>query len=578
MSKNVIISFFAAAVVFCSSCEKNDPVPNSTGNNNQESTERDYEINGTKISEKANAAGLIKDSRTGKGIPDVPVTDGYTYTVTDENGVYQMSANRYCRHIYYSLPSGYKTVLDRSSHRPLFYSVSAFNYKQYNRNDFILEKNHESDERFTYIAIADPQCRNNSEVKRYVSETLADIVKTVSSAQTEGRYLNAYAMTLGDIVHDTPDMWIAMRESMSNVNLESGYYLPIYQTIGNHDHDAKESTQYKAVGNFVTNFGPTDYSFNIGNVHIISMNNIICKTSSGKTWSYNAGLTSTQLKWLQEDISNVQDKGNKMVILNVHVPFRNGAVSGGGAVNNDKYHKDVLSLLAQFKEAHIMAGHRHFTQNWVHKNYICKGGLPIYEHIHGAACGSFWSCNSNLDGSPNGYSIYEIDGSTMKNWVAKATNKEVDFQMRVFDGNQNYTGDKGYVYTWYSGGTGGSSNIAAKGFSQLSGCFVASIWNSDDTYWKVEVFQNGVKLGDMKRVPDGVLSNACATSFYFNQLSKNSKDFCISESSHYWYFKPESGLPSNEENWEIRATQKIPGGNVQNIYTSNVLQKNYEGF
>ena len=441
-----------------------------------------------------------------------------------------------------------------------------------------MEKKYEQEDNFTYIAIADPQCRNNSEVKRYETETVSDIVKTIGAAQAEGKYLNAYAMTLGDIVHDTPDMWIAMKASMSDVMIENGPYLPIYQTIGNHDHDARESTQYKAVGNFVNNFGPTDYSFNVGKVHIISMNDIICKTSSGKTWSYNAGLTSTQLKWLQEDIANVADKEDKMVILNVHVPFRNGAVSGGGAVNNDKHHKDVLSLLAQFKEAHIMAGHRHFSQNWVHKDFICKGGLPIYEHIHGAACGSFWSCNSNLDGSPNGYGIYEVDGNTMKNWVAKTTGREADFQIRVFDGNQSYTGDKGYVYTWYSGGTGGSSNIAAKGYAKLSGCFIASVWNSDDTYWKIEVFQYGTKLGDMKRVPDGVVSNACATSFYFNQLNKNSKDFCISESSHYWYFKPESGLPSNEKNWEIRATQTIPGGNVQNVYTSNVLQKDYEGF
>ena len=46
-------------------------------------------LNGTRIDKKNNLFGLVKDSRTGKGIAGVPVTDGYTFTVTDRNGVYQ---------------------------------------------------------------------------------------------------------------------------------------------------------------------------------------------------------------------------------------------------------------------------------------------------------------------------------------------------------------------------------------------------------------------------------------------------------------------------------------------------------
>ena len=35
-------------------------------------------LNGTRIDKKNNLFGLVKDSRTGKGIAGVPVTDGYT--------------------------------------------------------------------------------------------------------------------------------------------------------------------------------------------------------------------------------------------------------------------------------------------------------------------------------------------------------------------------------------------------------------------------------------------------------------------------------------------------------------------
>ena len=36
-------------------------------------------LNGTRIDKKNNLFGLVKDSRTGKGIAGVPVTDGYTF-------------------------------------------------------------------------------------------------------------------------------------------------------------------------------------------------------------------------------------------------------------------------------------------------------------------------------------------------------------------------------------------------------------------------------------------------------------------------------------------------------------------
>lgn len=579
MNRITLIYYIAAAAVSVAACNKSNverfPDLGSQGGSGDEKVE---EINGTKIKDGINAAGIITDAVSGLGIPGVPVTDGYSYTVTDENGVYQMVANRYCRNIYYSLPAGYKTALDKENHLPAFYSTKVFDYKKFNRNDFSIEPGSGNEDNFTFIAIADPQCRNNGEAERFINETLADISETISAGQKEGRYLNAYASTLGDIVHDTPDMWVSMKNSMSDITLQNGTYLPIYQVIGNHDHDAKENTQYNAVKNFISTFGPTDYSYNIGKVHFISMENTICKESSGKTWSYNAGFTSSQIKWLKEDLELVEDKETKMVILNVHIPLRDGATSGGGAVNKDKYLNEVLEMLTQFKEAHIMSAHRHFSQNWVHKNHLCKGGMPIYEHIHAAACGSFWSCNSNLDGSPNGYSIYEIEGSSIKNWIAKGTGRDKDFQIRVYNGNQIYTGDKGYQYTWYSGGTGGSSNITAKGFGDLKGCFVASVWNSDDTYWEVEFYQNGEKIGDMTRVPDWSLSNACASSFYFNQLGKNGSDYCIYESSHYFYFKPDSENPSIEQNWEVRATQTIPGSGMQNTYSADRLQTDYSGF
>lgn len=560
-------SFLIIALLL--SCSK-EPSPGGTPSN-------DNSINGTELAEGINACGLIKDSSTGQGIPGVPVTDGYSYTVTDKNGVYQMVANRYCRNIYYSLPAGYKVTLDSETHLPAFYSTITFDHKKLNRNDFELTPDDSMSDEFTYVAIGDPQVTNISHVNRYINETLADLKSTLKASQASGKYKNVIACTMGDIVHDTPNMWTAMKSAMSGLEDSNGYF-PIFQSIGNHDHDAKERTQYAAVANYISHFGPTDYSLNVGNVHIVTLESVICKSTTGKTWSYNGGFTATQLKWLKEDLSHVDNKESKLIILNLHIPFREGKVSGGGLINKDKYYDDVLRLLTEFHEAHIMSGHRHFPQNWVHSDYVCRGGMPIYEHIHAAACGCFWNCHSNLDGSPNAYSIYEVKGNCIVNWFEKAVGHDIDFQMRVYDGNQVYAGTKGYEYTWYNGGIGGTSNIKAKGYSALKGCFVAELWNDDDVNWRVEFYQNGSKVADLKRVPNGQCSNACSSSYFFNELNKNAGDYAISENCHYWYYKPESGYPSAEQNWEIRATQTIPSSGLKNVYSVTSLKKDYEGF
>ena len=96
--------------------------------------------------------------------------------------------------------------------------------------------------------------------------------------------------------------------------------------------------------------------------------------------------------------------------------------------------------------------------------------------------------------------------------------------------------------------------------------------------WKVEFYQNGSKVADLKRVSNGQCSNACSSSYFFNELNKNASDYAISENCHYWYYKPESGYLSAEENWDIRVTQTIPSSGLINDYRVTSLKKDYEGF
>ena len=65
-----------------------------------------------------------------------------------------------------------------------------------------------------------------------------------------------------------------------------------------------------------------------------------------------------------------------------------------------------------------MIGHTHYPQNFINTDYKTAGGKAIYEHIHGAACGAWWSSNCNVTGAPNGFAIYTVSNGNVKNWQA----------------------------------------------------------------------------------------------------------------------------------------------------------------
>lgn len=519
--------------------------------------------------------GQITDASTGKGIAGVPVTDGYTFTTTDADGNYRLVANRYCRNVYYVTPANYKVALDPSSKLPLFYSTATIQRYKENRNDFKLEPLSAVEENFTLIAIGDPQCKSDSDVKRWQNETIPDIKTTLNGAQANGKWTNAYAVTLGDITFDNTVQWDPMKKSMSNMQVGAGY-LPIFNCMGNHDHDAKQSNTYTAQANYIQRFGPPDYSFNRGKAHIVVMDNVVCKDNSkGTTWEYDAGYSQQQFNWLKADLDLVADKADKIVFLCCHIPFRSGSNSGGSNVNKDKYYAEVLKLLTQFKEAHIMIGHTHYPENYVHATYTCQGGKPIYEHVHGAACGGWWASNLNVDGAPQGYSIYEIKGNTVDTWVAKPTKQSENYQMRVYNGNDTYTGSKNYSYTWTGGGTGGSANIKTAGNASMANCFIAEIWNDDATYWKVDFVQSNGTKTPMKRITS--LADMCAVSFFFNECGKNTTTW-NKACKHTWYIQAPSGNPATEQNWTIRATQTIPGSGKTNEYEASSFHSGYATF
>lgn len=525
-------------------------------------------LNGTVLDPVNNIYGMIVNTETGAGIAGVPVTDGFQFVVTDENGVYQFKSADGARRVYYTLPSGYEVALDAEFKRPTFYNDCEIGELESYRKDFALTPASWDQSKFTMIWMGDPQSQTASDVSRFTSETIPDLLSLVNTKQAAGEYLHIYGQTMGDIIYNASLLWGDLRASMANLQLATGEYLPFYQMMGNHDKDARSEDDPN--GMYIKYMGPKDYSYNIGNVHVIIMDDIRETTRYSDNscpdkykWRYNGGFTAAQLEWLTQDLALVENKSEKVVLFGAHIPILNSSMEA-----------QVLPKLTSFKEAHVLTAHYHYPLNRTHSSYLCAGGLPVYEHVTPAACGSFWKSCLNCDGAPNGYSIYEFENGSVKNWVYKSTGKALDYQMRVYDGNATY--DATYNYHWYVVNT--LNGLQIKGDARLQDCFVASIWNDDSfNNWTVEFYQGGVKVGDFTRVAPGEACDVCATTFNF-KMGWVSKYYNESAPGHIWYYKPASCDPSSETDWEVVATQTIPGSGVVNVYRANTLQTDFTGF
>ena len=537
--------------------------------------------------------GLVTNAATGKGVPGVAVSDGYKFTVTDENGVYQMLLDERCRTVYITVPAAFKIPLDEKYHAPAFYSKTTISKTEVNRNDFSLEPLDSPENEFTLVMIGDPQCQTAKGAGYFTKKhgsypgTIPDIQATVNEGLASGEYKNVYAITLGDIVFDSSNMWDTMRDAMSNVQISSGW-LPFFQCIGNHDHTATAAAtdDYSATQMYVNHFGPTDYSFDRGRAHIVVMDdmNVTSKLDATypdkQTWSFFSGFVPEQWEWLKQDLELVADKENKMIIFCAHVPFREGfpwPVEGTPNIITFCYHGEILSAMTEFHSAELMAGHTHYPACYIHNGYVCKSGRPVMEHIHQAACGGWWNCHSSVTGGPNGYTIYSVKDADVVDWTNKGTGRPKDYQLRVYDGNQLYSGARNYSFNWYSD-CNGPKDVTAYGNSLFKGCFVAEVWDDDDTWWTVEMFKDGVKQGDFTRVADGSTSNMALASYAFNELGKDSVAWADRTHSHFWYFASASGNPAAESGWEVVVTHTIPGSGLKRVFRRSTLTTDYSEF
>lgn len=392
--------------------------------------------------------------RSGKGIAGVVVNDGVHFVKTDERGQWALvSDTAVSKYVSISVPANCQ--LPQGDGLASGFYVSARQLAAGNgRHDFVLDKRKSASDRFYYIAVSDPQVRNDSDMKRWKQETVPDLVKTIDSLKAKREVVG---MTLGDLVFDNMDLYGEYRNSLKNTGAT------FFQCIGNHDFDKRYQDLHNMAletpvyGEMVYGkyFGPTDYSFNIGKAHVVTMKDLNYVSHK----RYIEALTGQQLEWLKNDLSYVP-KGS-LVILNIHAPAWN-KVAGAGNVRNAAELAEALDGY----NVHVFSGHTHFSQN----NEVSPN---LYEHNIGAACGTWWAGWVNQCGSPNGYMVVDVDGDALR-WHYKGTRRDMSYQFRLYGKGQ---------------------------FSTQSSFVVANVWDWDSAC-KVVWYQDGKPMGEMERFVD----------------------------------------------------------------------------
>ena len=436
-----------------------------------------------KVKEGNNVYGVV--SCGGKGIPDVVVSDGFEVVKTDADGVYQFKSDKVHGYVFVSVPSGYEAISEGVM--PKLHQHFTKAKSEIERLDFPLVQVSGQDNH-TMLVFGDLHLANRTSDARQFSEFANDVNDYL--AANPGK--KTYALTLGDMTWDL--YWVsnkyAFDEYIRDINKLKD--IKVFNTIGNHDHEMAVGVKgdFDTVIKYKKSIAPTYYSFNIGKVHYIVLDDINCKnTGVGDSGSrqYDDYVVKEQLDWLKKDLAFVPT--STPLVITMHAPLYND--SQNGSLNNTSEFEQIVKAYT----THMWTGHSHKMYN-VDKLSTNK----VFEHNAGAVCATWWwtghwtaGLHLAQDGAPGGYSIVNVSGTDFK-WKFKGTGRDITHQFRTYDRNEiALTADK-YASSAsaenkkkFEDAVGDWKNIDKGNYVYIN------VWNYDPQ-WTISVTENGTSL------------------------------------------------------------------------------------
>lgn len=429
-------------------------------------------------------------SEDGKGIEGVVISDGYEVTTTDVNGVYYLPSAKMNKYVFISVPGNYE--VSNKNNLPLFFQRLSGG-GSVERKDFSLTKTNNN--KHVVLAMADWHLANRvSDISQFTSSVLPDINATIADYKSKGT--KVYGLTLGDLSWDL--YWYTNKFALPEY-LQQMYKVntTIFNVIGNHDNDPYASNDWDAALPFKELVSPNYYSFNLGKIHYVVLDNIDYINTGGSNGkvgdrNYRGVVVPYQMDWLRKDLATIKDKSTPIVVA-MHIPLYNRpALLGNGDQTNTlrlDNASEIVSVLSAFSNVSVLTGHSH-------NNYTAEPSSSLMEHNIGAICATWWWTGYHVknhictDGSPGGYGVWEMDGENIK-WHYKSIGSEKEYQFRTTDLNSvHITAEK---YAPASNNTEMAKYAGPYATPNNNNEVLINVWGYD-TQWKIEVKENGNTL------------------------------------------------------------------------------------
>ena len=379
-----------------------------------------------------------------KPLKGVSVSDGVRVVTTDSRGVYNLTTAKKNGYVFISVPSGY-AMADAPPLSAGFWKSLNKGKDVPERVDFSLIE--ENQDLFTMLVMGDTQIFSQKSIKEFNETVVPEINSYVPSVSTGP----VYGLNLGDMTWD----WYWYNGDMIGIDdylqtVGALHDLPLFHTVGNHDNDMQYDSlsEFQSTGEDRTcmdeyrrKLGPTCYSYNIGGIHFVSLDNVITTNTGGTTdkdsRGYLRGVTEADMKWLEEDLYYVPE--DTPVIVSVHMPLFNMSkrpIAGSSDSINSNM-PDIVAPFKKFGKVLFVSGHTHYLYNV--EDYDVDG-LKVTEWNNGAICGNFWTTalkglNICIDGTPGGYRILTVKNGVYSS-VYKGVGKKKNYLFRTYDRNR----------------------------------------------------------------------------------------------------------------------------------------------
>tara|TARA_R110002072_G_scaffold136124_2_gene278174 strand:+ start:147027 stop:149843 length:2817 start_codon:yes stop_codon:yes gene_type:complete len=387
------------------------------------------------------------------GIPDVRVSNGCEVVQTNAQGEYEIQLAP-ADILFISQPSGFRAPVDEHNIPKFFY----LHYPDGTPTDiagtaidwqweviaptgplpaainFALISTPDTGIQFDAHAFADTQARTDLDQDKLREDLINPLIGNPHDVE--------FGITVGDVVYDNLDLYDRHKAMMALMGIPQ-WYLP-----GNHDINFESPDAHFANETYKRHFGPTYYSFSVGNVHFVALNNVEYAGADNtlpEGGRYRGYISENQLYWLQRDLATVDR--NKLIVIATHIPLISEAIDDSGSepatgpstVNFDQ----LIQLLLPFENVYAMAGHDTSNSWKVEINHTHDWqGQPWIAHTLAEVRGNGWQTGPEdlrgvndammQDGNPNGYYVLHFDDTeVVPEFIPFPTGPDAGQRMRI---------------------------------------------------------------------------------------------------------------------------------------------------